>query len=213
MADRNHTAARRTFLHHGWMTRSDPTTKFVESPGRADYLIAGRGMAIAIEVKSGLDGWSPGELRENQREWAEKYCIPPPFSTPYWIYLTIGVDPEAYVEGKARKTPHASKPSVYMPRRTWLFPYVMIHRIERALEGIQSTLPYRARKGLSTEIQRIGLDAHSLLRGYELCWHKPRSVARPSWFSEAGKPYSYGLWLIPDGHPFSQMYMKATATA
>src|SRR5664279_4259595 len=96
MADKNHGDATLTFHHYGFIATSDPTSRHVEEPARADFKLIRKGRGVCVEVKDGKDdnGHSYCDLsewRQNQREWADKWCEAPPISTPYWIWLRMGL--------------------------------------------------------------------------------------------------------------------------
>lgn len=202
MADANHSDATLTLHYHGFIVRSDPTSKFlVEEPGRADIHAVRGGRAVAIEVKDGKRsgdnaGFDMSEWRENQREWAELYCEAPPFSTPYWLWIRIGAHPPHY------------DPAKYNPKITWLIPRNEFLKAESKLKGIQNVLPYKARPGLRKEIQENKLDAINLFSGWELTWMKKGSVIKPQWYGDsAGEEFSKGMWVIPETHPFYEMFI------
>ena len=131
-----------------------------------------------IEVKNGLRTFDLNHWRENQRLWASRFCVAPPFATPYWIWLAIGLDP-----------PNRN-PQNHEPRKTWLLPCGKLLQVEARLKPIQNTLVYRAGKGHKREIQDLSLDAVTLLRDYELSW--------------AGK----GAWTIPPAHQFRRDFIS-----
>lgn len=182
MADRVASEAVRTLHGYGFATRTDPTTQLatVESPGRADVMAAKGGRAVFIEIKNGRDSFPFGNLRDNQREWAERYCLPSPYSNPYWIWLSLGGDP-----------PHRN-PEKYKPRKTWLLPYDVFLDIEATVKPIQMSLVYRCAPGMKREIQDRKLDAINLLSGWELTWE------------------GNSTWGIPDSHPFNTLFIGTT---
>lgn len=204
MADKNHPHATRTFRYHGFVVVSDPTTKYVEEPARADIKALGYGRGVCIEVKSGNDngkhsGYELNQWRENQREWADM-VREEPFELPYWLYITIGAHPANYNREK------------YQPERSWLVPTEVYYATEKRLAPYQATLPYKARKGLNKDIQRLQLDAVTLWSLYELKYYSKGQLVMPAWYRynngdkdpEEGeeKTNPKGMWIIPQTHLF-----------
>jgi hypothetical protein len=212
MADKNHTDCGRMFRFHGFQTRSDPTSRFVEQPGRSDYTVT-QMIGVNVECKQGGDGVDMTHLRENQREWAEKFSLAEPFCTPYWIFLTIGTDSAMTTMGKLRKIYKKNKPSIYLPKKTWFVPYEKYIEVENKIKPYQSTLPYMIRPGMRREMQDNMLDALTLFKGYELVWNPSNSLLKPAWFSpKTDEKFGYGIWTIPESHPFWQMLRKDLVT-
>lgn len=195
MADKNHVDARRTFQHYGFIATSDPTSKHVEEPARADFKLIRAGRGVCVEVKDGKDEngrsyFDLSEWRENQRDWALRFCELPPYSTPYWVYLRIGLTQKNKIE----------------PYITWLLPRKVMMGVCDIVQAIQNRLPYQVMPGISIEMQRRSLDALTLLAGYELQWYDRFTVSKPAWmlerFPDDSPTYSNGIYLIPENHPF-----------
>ena len=156
------------------MVKTDKTLPYssVDSPaegvkasgGRADALCSRGGRAVAIEFKCGENGggdsWDVRLWSEAQRAWAITYCLPAPFSTPYWVWLTLGSDePQMSLES-------------HKPRKSWLVPHqVMLEAVER-VSVYQNTLPYLSGKGYGREMQDQQIDAIHLFPKWELKWFK-----------------------------------------
>ena len=205
MADANHGDATKCLHHYGYIAVSDPTNKHVEEPARADIKALRNGRGVCIEVKDGKDEgghayFDLSEWRDNQREWAVKFCEAPPYSTSYWIWLRIGI----------------SQRHKHEPHITWLLPRKKFEGVCGLVQSIQNRLVYKVRSGLSTEIQRRQLDAITLLRGYELTWNSANTVERPDWmkerFPDGGDYYKSGLYTIPENHLFYQRHIRPRRT-
>ena len=210
MADSNHPLAIKFLHHYGFVTRSDVTSRFVGlntigDVGRADIFCTLMGATVNIEVKFGAErfkhhptwdkkkGIWKGGWHWKQRRWAMTTMCHP-VCAPYWIFLTMGKDPANY------------NPEKYMPKRSWLIPFHVMHPLVVEIEqaGIKS-FPYKVKKGGRKVYAENGWDAHTMFAGYELEWAKTGSLVRPEWFGEtAGKPYDRGFFILPENHPFQK---------
>jgi len=166
--DANQPSAVKMLHHYSFMVKTDKTLPYssVESPaegvkaagGRADALCSRGGRAVAIEFKAGYDSWDVRLWTEAQRGWALTYCLAAPFSTPYWVLLTLGTD-QPQLTGDQ-----------YKPRRSWLVPF---HAMLKAVERVsiyQNTLPYLASRGYGRAMQDRQIDAIHLFPEWELKW-------------------------------------------
>ncbi len=203
MADLNAHLCIKMLHYHGFITRTDVTSKFSgvngKDIGRADIFAARNGRAVNIEVKNGKHGFNLEDWRSNQRQWAE-YTMRPPFSIPYYVYLTLGIHPANY------------RNDVYLPKRTWLIPYDVMIEVNQKIMQFQKTLVYCIKKGMNKNIQKHKLDAISLLEPYELKWKKNGSLEKPSWTyyleSEDRRNVNYGgFWVIPENHEFTRRFL------
>lgn len=199
--------------YHGFLTRSDITSKYVgwdktSDVGRSDVFAARNGLAVNIEAKWGRAGFNLNDWREPQRRWAQ-YTQMPPFNIPYYIYLTIGSDPPHYDSNK------------YMPRKTWLVPYDTMIEVDRRVQNIQATLVYEATKGMKREIQDGQVDAVTLLKDYELVWAPNDSLTKPLYvdyegYLEGREPIMEqrygGFWIVPQTHEFYKKFIKEDVT-
>lgn len=214
MADKNAGWATQMLHHHGFLTRSDVTSRFIghdtkQDIGRADIFASKQGRAVNIEVKYGTKSWRHHPKWDKktqkwtqgwhykQREWAAMSMCPP-FETPYWIFLTMGEDPASW------------NPEKYIPRKSWLIPFAVVwkavHQIEQAGK---LSMPYNLRKGTLRIYQDNGWSASDLFAKYELTWNKKDTLVRPEWFEKtAGQPYG-GFWTIPQGHDFYQQFVAS----
>lgn len=205
MADANHGDATLCLHHYGYIAASDPTSKHVEEPARADIKALRANTGVAVEVKDGKDEgghafFDLSEWRDNQREWAVKFCEAPPYSTKYWIWLRMGI-----------RVTHKEEPTL-----TWLLPRNKFQAICDVVQPIQNRLVYRVRPGISIEIQKGHLDAVTLLAGFELRWNPANSLAKPDWMMERfpdGSPvYTSGIYTVPQPHPFYRRHIKPRRT-
>lgn len=212
MADKNHGFATSLLHHHGFLTRSDVTSRFIGHDragdiGRADIFSSRMSRAVNIEVKYGTSSWRcapkwngkkkkwEGGWNYRQREWAVM-SMQPPFCTPYYIFLTMGENPPNW------------NPDKYVPRRSWLIPFMpfweAVHAIEQA--GMLS-MPYAIKKGIRRIYQENNWAACELFAKYELQWNKQDGLIRPKWFFDtAGKPYG-GFWTVPETHVFYEEFI------
>lgn len=190
--------------HYGFTTRSDVTSQFVgwdtiDDIGRADIFASRMNKPVFIEVKRGTDAFDLTSWRVPQRLWGQ-WVQSPPFKTPYWIFLTIGMHPPNY------------NPEKYKPRRSWLVPYDDMLDVESQVIGIQNRLVYQAGKGMRTEIQEQNLDAVTLLAEWELDWNGGSDLIKPSWaksLKEMDTVVHYGgFWTIPEKHPFYAKFLS-----
>ena len=197
MADRVAPEVIGTLHHYGVGVRTDPTLLIAghdERPvwetGRADTQYDLLGRAFYIEIKNGITGFDLTDWRDNQRGWAAQWGRQ---NAEYWLWLSLGIDSPTYTYGAVRvgKEKRKGLPPYYLPRRSWLVPYPVMIAVDAVVRPIQNTLVYRAGKGMRKEIQALGLDAPTLLDGFELAW--------------AGS----SRWSIPDDHPFGVMYLNA----
>lgn len=201
MADKNHRYAILALHHHGFLTRSDVTSRFIghdkkDDIGRADIIAIRSGRSVAVEVKYDTDRFQFDNLRAPQRKWAEM-CLKYPYEVPYWIYLTLGQHP-----------PHFNNQR-YKPRISWLFPYNVLLEIEKEITVHQKSMVYKISKGMNKQIQEKNLDAISLLEDYELTWYGKNKVIRPDWLkNDENKKSDYGgFWTIPEYHPFYKKFI------
>ena len=212
MADLNAHYCTKMIHHHGFLSRADMTSQFAgiseEQVGRADLACSRGGRAVNIEIKQGKAGFLLTNWREPQREWAA-WTTQPPFSTPYYMFLTLGEHPATY------------DPSKYLPKRSWLIPYTVLLEVDTIISPHQKTIPMRVGKGMNKEMQRLSLDAITLLKDYELQWNKTGSLLKPYWLTRASemnengkdagvidKSLHYGaFWTIPKNHVFYQTYI------
>lgn len=217
MADLNAHYCTKMLHHHGFLTRADMTSQFAgiseEQVGRADLACSCGGRAVNVEIKQGKTGFMLSNWREPQREWAA-WTTQPPFSTPYYLFLTLGEHPATY------------DPAKYLPKRSWLIPYDVLLEIDSIVTPHQKTLPMRVGKGMKKEMQDRKLDAITLLGGYELEWNKSNALAKPSWLTRASelsdkgktedvisKSLYYGtFWTVPRTHPFYQEFILDNET-
>lgn len=228
MADLNHSDSIKTLHHHGFITRSDITSALITGwdntltdKGRADIMASRMGRTVYIEVKNGRDNFDLTDWREEQRNWA-RYVEMEPFCTPYWLFLTIGINPASW------------NPDKYLPKRSWLIPRLTLLDIDAKVRQYQNRLVYKAKKGMRKEIQAQKLDALTLLAEYELHWNKQNTLEKPPWLDywsylgiqqktedklekiknqmqpkqQKNHPIMYGgLWTIPDSHSFHKNFI------
>lgn len=163
----------------GFITRTDPTARFatMEDPGRADIMAARQGKVVFIEVKCGRERLEFSQWSARQREWALKYCVSEPFCNPYWLWITLGIDP-----------PNRN-PERYRPRHAWLVPYHKFIEAEDQVIPYLDSLPYFAGKGTRKVLQDRQLDAITLLRDWELKWGGNH------------------IWKVPEKHTFFDLYL------
>lgn len=166
MADKRAPEIVKALHEHGYMTRSVQPIKVKrggkwiwvspEEQAKADHFVMKNGRSAALEIKNGYNSYRFDELRLDQREWAETYCIAPPYNTPYFIALVIGTD----------------RPNSKMNfrRRAWIIPYKEYLSAEVTVGAYQKTLPYFAGKGVNLEMQRLKIDAITLFEAFELVW-------------------------------------------
>ncbi len=213
--DKNQHYAVSMFKHHGFLTRTDPTTALPQwntasDSGRADIVLVKNGKGVHVEVKRGTDSFNLGGWRDNQRAWALR-STQPPFSTPYWLYLTLGTDPASY------------RDDAYRPKRSWLIPLSVLERCIVEISPHQSSIPYRLTKGSRKVMRDNRWDAITLFEHYELEWCGERQLIRPPWVSpptpkKNAKPKTKpvnendlklygGFWVLPRTHPFFIEYV------
>lgn len=203
LADLNASYAIKMLHYHGFITRTDVTSRFVGwdkigDIGRCDVFAARMGKAVSIEIKNGKTSFQLDHLREPQREWAE-WTMKEPYCVEYYIYLTIGKNPPNWSPGK------------YIPKVSWLIPYQSYLEVEEKVNAIQKSIPYRAGKGMRKEIQENKLDALTLYKPWELVWKPNNSLIKPEWLTkeETGITNKYGgFWIIPDTHIFYKKYIQ-----
>ncbi len=205
MADANHGDATLCLHHYGYIAASDPTSRHVEEPARADIKALRANSGVCIEVKDGKDEgghafFDLSEWRDNQREWAVKFCEAPPYSTRYWIWLRIGLGVRNKLE----------------PTKTWLLPRKKLAAICALVQPIQNRLVYQVRPGLSIELQERKLDALTLLGGFELQWNPANKIRKPDWmlarFPDSSPVYTQGIYTIPQNHPFYRKHIQPRRT-
>lgn len=212
MADLNAHFCTKMIHHHGFLSRADLTSQFAgisdEQVGRADLACSRGGRAVNIEIKQGKTGFLLTNWREPQREWAA-WTTKPPFSTPYYMFLTLGEHPATY------------DPKKYLPKRSWLIPYDVLLEIDQKITPYQKTLPMIAAKNMRKEMQALKLDAVTLLADYELQWNKTGSLLKPYWLTRANEMKEMGkiegiiersmyygaFWTIPKTHVFYQQFI------
>lgn len=195
MADKNHTDARHTFTHHGFMTRSDPTSRHVEEPARSDFLVTSSGKSVCVEVKHDWNSFSFDKWPAHQREWAFQYCMNPPFSTPYWLYIGVDVKPTGYKRS--------------IGRRTWLIDALTWVSVEQRVESLagQRTLPLTLTKHHTHAMRDNGLSMDIVLKPFELTPFNKGTLKRPQWHGDlAGKPWGERVFVVPKGHPFEVLF-------
>lgn len=210
MADKNHNSAIQMLHHHGFLTRSDITSEFVghdiaQDIGRSDIVATRMGVTVNVEVKQGGTSWrhhpkfEKGKWRTGwtfkQRLWAAM-SMGNPFCVPYYIFLTMGKDPASW------------HPDKYIPRKSWLIPFITAYNAISAIEGAgMMSMPYNLKKGSRRVYSDNGWAACELFEPYELQWNKQNSLIRPDWFWEtAGRPYG-GFWTVPENHEFYRAYI------
>lgn len=182
MADEYAPIIYKSLRAHYFNVRVDPTSKRVEEPGRADATATRNGRSVFIEVKCAQandeNSFDFDEYRENQREWAEEYCLNEPYNNPLFVALTIGGD-----------KPHLSPEKGYKPRKLYLLPYRHFQKLEEKIRVYQDSIPYLADKGHNKEMQERNLDAVHLLANYEL-------------------PYSPKdhIYILPEHHLFNRYF-------
>lgn len=216
MADRNHKFAVKMLHYYGFLTRSDPTIKNIAF-GRADIACMKGGKAVNVEVKCGDMRFDLRDWRENQREWALR-TQDFPYEVQYYIFLTMGIDKPNYL------------PKKYFPKKSWLIPSRNMFDVISKISPIQHSLIYRIKKGTNKEFQKLGYDAVTLLRDYELTWAKNNSLIMPQWVRDEIKDMTEndddienndsiyeksideqnndsntygGFWIVPDNHVFA----------
>ena len=196
MADLNARAMRKTFIHHGFIVKSDPTTKYVEESGRADLTVVGNGHGVMVEVKFAWGSFDFDNWRENQREWADTYCENAPFNTEYWLALTI----PTY---KPIKSLSSRKPAL-----SWLIPKKKFLEVEHEIRKHQKSIPAVATKDHMRVMRDFGLDAKQQFRGYQLDWSPAGTLNKPPWYKpdEEHKRYNECMWTLPTIHPFYVKY-------
>lgn len=200
MADLNHPDARTTFEYHGFIATSDPTSKHVEEPARADFKLIKAGRGVCVEVKDGKDDnghafFDLTEWRDNQREWSYQWCES--LGTAYWIYLRMGISP------KNKEYPYI----------TWLLPRKVMGLVCGKVQVIQNRLPYRVRPGISVEMQKYGFDALTLFAGYELQCYDKQTLPKPQFILErlpadTSRTYNKEVYIVPETHPFYRRHIK-----
>jgi len=187
MADKNQPGMM-TMLHEfGFITRADITERFAtgDAPGRADIMVARGGRSCMVECKYSENGFDLDEWRDNQREWSDIYCSAAPFSTQYWLCLTLGSDRAGLDQTR------------FSPKRSWLVPREFMLEVDKRFRPIQKTIPYRVGPGYSLELQAKGWDAIKLFASFELPWGK--------------LPSEKSGWTVPSSHIFYQMYVAPPA--
>ena len=114
MADKYAPIVWRSLREQGFQTRYDPTAKYAttDEPGRADGLVAHNGKSACVEVKCGDESFDFRDYRDNQREWAELYCVNEPYNIPLYVALVMGSDRPNYKFERG-----------YHPRKLWMIPY------------------------------------------------------------------------------------------
>lgn len=180
MADRRAPEIVNSLHEHGYLTRSvQPIAgqrhgkKFWVSPekqAKADQFVMKNGRGAALEIKNGYNTFRFDQLRPDQREWAETYCIPPPHNTPYFVALVMGTD-----------RPNSKKE---FRRRAWIITYQYFLKAEEIVGVYQKTIPYRAGKGVNKEMQRLKIDAVTLFEAFELVW------TQGMWWIPKSHPFS-----------------------
>lgn len=178
MADKYAPIIYKSLRAQDFNVRNDFTGLFIDNePGRADAIVSKNGRCCFVEVKSsGDNAFSFKEYRQNQREWAEQYCVNPPYNNPLCLALIFGGD-----------RPHTTLAKGYFPRKLWMIPYHAYLDMERTVLQYQATLPYLAGKGYLEAMQKHHIDALHLLNGFEF-------------------PYQDGIYTIPEYHPFSLLF-------
>jgi hypothetical protein len=215
MADRNATAAKRTFQYEGFFVRTDYTLNpkgknAVSSDGpivrnRPDALIAG-GLygplqkeykfpyAAHVEFKCGGKSFDVRNLRDGQIEYMRFYGGATGIDN--WIYFTMGED-RVNATG-ANKT----------PARSWIIPLWRFVEVRETLIklGIYS-LPYHAFPNTATELKEQKLTAVEAFEGYELEWVPEGHLVKPMYMrlpeNQLADLINYGMWVIPDDHAFN----------
>ena len=140
MADKNASFCVKMLHHHGLLTRTDVTSRFVghsthRDIGRADIFCSHRGRAVGVEVKYGTTSWRHHPRWDKkaqewqsgwtfrQREWGVM-SQEHPFCTPYYVFLTMGEHSPQW------------NPEKYNPRKSWLVPYRAMFDAVNSIETI-----------------------------------------------------------------------------
>lgn len=176
MADKRHGEIVTSLHKWGWpFTRSDPTQRQVEEPGRPDILaVSSTGRGVQVEVKTGDTGFDYAawhRTRPKQVLWWSNWAA----EGHLWVALSMGT----------------GRTNSQDPRRMYLMPFWIFLHGETMVSPFQSTLPYRAGKGYSLELQERGIDAERLFAGHELTWQGTKDK-----------------WGLPQEHPFYQIYHR-----
>ena len=138
----------------------------IPSAGRADYDCTLGRIGFKVEVKYAEKSFPLANLREDQREWAKWYVQET--GGLYFLWLCMG------------DRIHSTK----LPRRTWMVPLRDWLALEAIVLTYQKSLPYRASKGYSKEMQQAGIDAAHLLQDFGLDWiGRGRWIPRRDLFS------------------------------
>jgi len=195
MADLHADEASRSLRAGGGIVKTDFTQRFVEEPGRADLGVTKGGRGCMVEIKTCDDGFNLDDWRDKQREWARDYCIAPPYSTQYWLWLNAGTDSPRVREYTEHGVKNANGDHWYMPRRAWLIPYDYMMTVDALVRTIYHILPYRPDNNtknvaIRTALREQQFSITTLFAPFELQW--------------AGKK----IWEIGTSHPFSLHFLN-----
>lgn len=207
MADLNAKYATKFLHYHGFITRTDVTSRFIghdkaDDIGRADIFAGKGGRALNLEIKQAESSFNLDNLRQNQHDYAV-WSMGFPFEIPYWLYFTMGKHPAHY------------NPAKYSPKMSWVLPYHIWKQADDAVRPHQKSLVFKAKKGMNKAIQALKLDAVTLFKGYELTWAENNSLIKPVWMQtleerqleDLGETIKYGgFWIAPPDHPFYNEY-------
>ena len=129
-------------------------------PNRPDIILATSG----VECKVSEGTFSFSSITEGQREWADSRTKE---GFVFWFALFMQEEKE---------------------KRAWLVDWPHWTMVETTLKAVagQHSIPMKARKGMKRIIQDQGLDAITMLKGYDLVRKKSD-------------------WIIPDTHPIRSL--------